>query len=216
MNPNDIYVNDVRAVIDTAAVDKVCRLAGKAVQKSLYTSKVTITAAVGAVVLGGFYAIAKYGGIFREVTLSSLETEQSAEVATQLESFLDEEMVASDEEEAPVEGPILPRSRGKLTNLVLAGLRAKYGVLKHDEASRELIRRYILMNPELTRTLRDAHISAWLPRIYFLAAQPTVEELVYARMQSRSAGCIQRFYRYFVRSDNMLADQAEYRAAMDA
>lgn len=112
--------------------------------------------------------------------------------------------------------PVVETKRqGHITRRVLAVLRARYGVIERTEAGRALIRRFIEQNDSLVKGIRHAHLAQWLPRIYFLASQPTRTELVYARMAAPARGWLHWYFRY-TRPDTLNRDHDEYRNAMSA
>lgn len=107
------------------------------------------------------------------------------------------------------------KRQGYVTKRVLAVLRARYGVIERTEAGRALIRRFIEQNESLVKGIRHSHLAEWLPRIYFMASQPTRTELVYARMAAPAKGWLHWYYRY-TRPDTLNRDHDEYTNAMKA
>nr|WPR18257.1 MAG: hypothetical protein [Crogonang virus 51] len=187
----------------------------------------TVAVAVATTVVVGLVSTMESTSLGRELRLARAETNVATEVATQLAApFVEEDDTAliGDEYASGTIGVgeamtndmlsvVSSRRQGRVTRKVLAALRAKYGVIEPTEAGRALIRRFLERNESLTKGLRYAHLADWLPRIYFMASQPTQDELVYARLSHQPVGLIQWLMRR-MRPDYLSEDRAEYQMIM--
>lgn len=102
-----------------------------------------------------------------------------------------------DEINPPVDPIPVARSRlGPCTKRMLARIRIRFGVPKHNLANEEMVRRFVYQSADVYRGIRDSQLSMWISTVVALAFVPTTHDVDLRRMLTGHLSLMERFVNF--------------------